>query len=78
LQEHSKKFLYKPTISLNRIAEALIAAHIKGVSVKVLVDRSQLNNKGSQLKRLLQTGIVIFEDRIPGIAHNKVMIIDHR
>lgn len=58
------------------IAEALIAAHKRGVIVKVLVDRSQLTAKGSQVHRVLQQGIPASIDVVPGIAHNKVMIID--
>lgn len=60
------------------ISQALIAAHKKGVMVKILVDRSQLTQRGSQLKKLLQSGIVILIDKVPGLAHNKVMIIDDR
>ncbi len=58
------------------IAEALIAAHKRGIMVKVLVDRSQLTAKGSQVNRVLQQGIPVSIDVVPGIAHNKVMIID--
>lgn len=60
------------------IAEALIAAQKRGVTVKVLVDRSQLTAKGSQVHRLLQQNIPVSIDVVPGIAHNKVMIIDDR
>ena len=59
-----------------RIAQALIAAHEKGVIVKMLVDRSQLTKKHAQLKKLLRGGITILVDKVPGIAHNKVMITD--
>jgi phospholipase D len=58
------------------IAEALIAAHKRGVNVKILVDRSQLTAKASQVNRVLQQGIPVSIDVVPGIAHNKVMIID--
>jgi phospholipase D len=59
------------------IAEALIAAHQRGVEVKILVDRSQLTAKGSQVHRVRQQGIPVSIDVVPGIAHNKVMIIDN-
>lgn len=58
------------------IAKTLIDAHKRGVAVKILVDRSQLTGKGSQVKRIYDSGIPIAVDVVPGIAHNKVMIID--
>ena len=58
------------------IAEALIAAHKRGVEVKVLLDRSQLRGKGSKLVLLDQAGIPVMIDAQHAIAHNKVMIID--
>ncbi len=64
-------FFTSPTI-----AQALIMAHQRGVSVKILVDRSQLIAKGSQVKLVLQKGIPVWVDQVPGIAHNKVMILD--
>lgn len=58
------------------IAKTLIDAHKRGVAVKILVDRSQLTGKGSQVKRIYDSGIPIAIDVVPGIAHNKLMIID--
>eukprot|EP01132_Coremiostelium_polycephalum_P002994 gene2994-3739_t len=57
------------------IIKALITAHKKGVAVSILIDRSQLH-KTNMIKKLLQAGIPIFQDNIPGVSHNKVMIID--
>jgi len=58
------------------IAEALIAAHKRGVDVKVLLDKSQLRGKGSKLDLLVQAGVPVLIDKKHAIAHNKVMIID--
>ena len=58
------------------IAEALIAAHKRGVNVKVLLDKSQLHGKGSRLDMLADAGIPVMIDAKHAIAHNKVMIID--
>ncbi|ACE05671.1 hypothetical protein Aasi_0227 [Candidatus Amoebophilus asiaticus 5a2] len=60
-----------------KIAQALIEAHKRGVIVKILVDRSQLTAKGSQVKKVVDMGIPVAIDIVPGIAHNKVMIIDN-
>jgi phospholipase D len=58
------------------IATALVNTYRRGVVVKVLVDKSQLRQKGSQLKKLLKVGIAVWVDDVAGIAHNKVMILD--
>jgi phospholipase D len=58
------------------IADALIKAHQKGVVVRILVDRSQLASKYTQVRYVAGQGIFVAVDSVPGIAHNKVMIID--
>lgn len=58
------------------IAEALIAAHRRGVRVEVLLDKSQLHGKGSKLDMLADAGVPVLIDKKHAIAHNKVMIID--
>lgn len=63
-------------LSSATIVNALIAAHERGVSVQILVDRSQLSAKGSKVRLVIEKGIPISIDAVPGIAHNKVMIID--
>lgn len=60
------------------IAQALAEAYERGVDVKILIDRSQLKEKYSQLSFLLQKGIPIFIDPAVGIAHNKILILDER
>ena len=60
----------------NPIASALIEAHKKGVVVKVLFDRSQLKAPYSQIHRLIDKGIIAKVDKVPGIAHNKIIISD--
>ena len=69
------------------IAETLVQAYKKGIKVQVLVDRSQLTAKGSQVQYVKKQGIAVAVDNVSdatkkkskgigGIAHNKVMIID--
>lgn len=60
------------------IAYALITAQKKGVLVKVLFDRSQLKAPYSQIHRLMKNGITAKVDYVPGIAHNKIIIVDGR
>lgn len=58
------------------IADALVQAKKKGVSVKVILDKSQRKNKYSLIHYLAGKGIPIWIDTKPAIAHNKIMIID--
>ena len=58
------------------IADSLIAAHKRGVQVKILLDKSNLYSKYSKLAKIKSAGIDVLIDNVPGIAHNKVMIID--
>jgi len=58
------------------IITALKAAKVRKISVIVLLDKSQINNKNVPLKDILRSGIEVYSDSKPPIAHNKVMIID--
>lgn len=60
------------------IADALIDAHKRGVSVSVILDSSQLTSKGSDLERVRVAGIPTYTDHMHNIMHNKVMIIDNK
>jgi len=59
------------------IADALISAHQQGIAVRLLVDRSQLKYKYTQVRYMARKGIPVYIDQTAGIAHNKVMIIDN-
>jgi phospholipase D len=61
-----------------RISEALRDAYKRGIDVELLIDKSQLKEKYSQLPFLLDGGISVFIDSAEGLAHNKTMIIDER
>jgi len=58
------------------IARALIRAAHRGVSVQVLVDKSQLRERYSQVPLLLKEKIPVRVDMARGLAHNKTMIFD--
>lgn len=60
------------------ITTALIDAHHRGIEIKLLYDRSQINQRSSRIKSLIAAGIMSQVDYVPGIAHNKIMIIDHQ
>ena len=59
------------------IADSLIAAHGRGVDVRVLGDaRQHAENSGSLLQRLARAGIPVWLETRYRHAHNKVMVID--
>jgi phospholipase D len=59
------------------IAKALVDAAQRGVSVQVLLDKSNIIDKRSAKDIIIQNNLPIRFDSPPGIAHNKVMVIDH-
>jgi len=58
------------------IASALRRAHDRGVSVVVVLDKSQVSSMYSVADYLHNSGIPVWIDRAHKIAHNKVMIAD--
>ena len=63
-------------ITSTEIVDELISAHNRGVKVRVLLDKSNLHDKYSKMSLLQEAGIDVSIDKVPGIAHNKVIIID--
>lgn len=59
------------------IAEALLSAHVRGVYVAVLYDQKAARERYSQIAQLQQAGIKTIPDKVKGIAHNKVILIDN-
>ena len=60
------------------IVDALIKAHERGVKVRILLDKSNLKDKWSKRSLLVDAGVDVGIDKVSGIAHNKVMIIDYQ
>ncbi len=58
------------------IAKAMLSAHKKGVSVQVIMDKSQRGEKYTSANFLANVGIPTYIDSAHAIAHNKIMIID--
>jgi phosphatidylserine/phosphatidylglycerophosphate/cardiolipin synthase-like enzyme len=59
------------------IIRALIAAHKRGVDVKLILDKSDFRGRYQKIIAILnQAGLPIWKDYKPAIAHNKVIIID--
>lgn len=60
------------------IAQALIKAHVKGIKVIVIADKSQKKAHHTQVKELISNHIAVLFDTKPAIAHNKIIIIDEQ
>ena len=58
------------------IAKALVDAKKRGVSVEVILDKSQRSEKYSSADFLKNAGVPTYIDAKHAIAHNKVMVID--
>jgi len=58
------------------IAKALVSAKQRGVSVRVILDKSQRSERYSGATFLANAGIRTLIDEQPSIAHSKVIIID--
>jgi len=58
------------------IAGALVAAHTRGVDVRIILDKSQEKDRRSDLAMVSAAGIPVWIDTVRGIAHSKVMVID--
>lgn len=64
-------------LTSQNIARALIAAHQRGVEVKVLADVGQLSKSGlSKLPELVDAGIAVWLETKYQNAHNKIIVVD--
>jgi phosphatidylserine/phosphatidylglycerophosphate/cardiolipin synthase-like enzyme len=60
------------------ILSALAEARARGVDVAVILDRSDERRLCEHDAALLAAGVPMWIDHLPGIAHNKVIVIDRR
>lgn len=62
------------SISLNSVRYALIRAHDRGVTVRMVMESTNMD--GSDAKALIAAGIPIVGDERPGLMHDKFIVID--
>ena len=66
-------------LTSREIVSALGNAKHRGIDVRAIVDRSQLKEDRSEtyaVGRLVSAGVPVLVDTVPGLMHNKVMIVD--
>lgn len=64
------------TITDNRIVEALVEAHQKGIRVRIISDDDKSEDLGSDLEYLSDQGIACLYDRTSAHMHHKFAIAD--
>lgn len=66
-------------LTSREIVTALVNARRRGIDVRVIVDPSQLETDRRDaygVGRLASGGVPVLVDTVPGLMHNKVMIVD--
>jgi cardiolipin hydrolase len=64
------------TITDDRIARAILAAHARGVSVRVITDNDKQYDGGSDIERLRGAGIALKVDDTEHHMHHKFALVD--
>ena len=64
------------TITDNRIADEILAAHRRGVRVRILTDLLKAEDAGSDVNRLASAGIAVVVDDSEVPMHHKFAVID--
>ncbi len=67
------------TFTSRPVLAALLAAERRGVAVRVIVDAGQFRddrNDTRAVQRLATAGIKVLVDTVPGLMHDKIMIVD--
>jgi phosphatidylserine/phosphatidylglycerophosphate/cardiolipin synthase-like enzyme len=64
------------TITDDRITAAILAAHKRGVKVRIITDNDKAFDEGSDVPRLQAAGIPLLVDRTPFHMHHKFAIFD--
>ena len=64
------------TLSDDRITEEVLAAHRRGVAVRIVTDNDKEYDAGSDISRLRDAGIPVVVDRTEAHMHHKFAIFD--
>ena len=80
LIDKAKNYIYIPAfiITHDELSNALIRAHKRNVTVKIIVDATNALNARSKVKLLRQAGIPVKIENYAGKVHSKSIIIDDK
>ncbi|MBM4376873.1 MAG: hypothetical protein FJ095_17460 [Deltaproteobacteria bacterium] len=66
------------TITDDRLAQALLAAHRRGLAIRVITDNDKAEDEGSDVHRLERAGLEVRVDRTEYHMHHKFAVFDRR
>ncbi len=66
------------TISDDRITQAIMTSHKKGLEIKIITDNDKSSDLGSDIEQLAREGIAVKVDNTPNHMHHKFMVVDDR
>ncbi|MFK7974576.1 MAG: phospholipase D-like domain-containing protein [Halioglobus sp.] len=64
------------TISDNDISHAILAAYERNIRVRVITDNDKANDRGSDVERLIESGVAVVKDQTPNHMHHKFALVD--
>jgi mitochondrial cardiolipin hydrolase len=64
------------TITDDRISDALLAAHARGVRIRIISDNDKAHDCGSDIERFAAAGVAVRVDLTPFHMHHKFAIFD--
>ena len=64
------------TISDDRISDAIVRAHHRGIYIKIITDNNKLHDAGSDIKELAAKGLDVRIDKTRSHMHHKFAIFD--
>lgn len=64
------------TIADDRLCAAICAAHVRGVSVRIITDNDKSSDMGSDIEHMIAQGIAVRMDREPHHMHHKFALVD--
>lgn len=64
------------TLTDDRIADAIVAAHARGVVVRIITDNDKQYDQGSDVERLRRAGIAVVVDETEYHMHHKFAVLD--
>ena len=66
------------TITDDRLAEAILEAHARGVAVRIITDNEKAFDLGSDVERLQAAGVQLKVDQTPFHMHHKFALVDRQ